>query len=102
VTIEEFHAKLGVIANLSTLEMRTSATAKMLAKGAEYLLVDVAQDAAFPYNKAAEMGGGSNVSNRASWRVSIAFELICERIDVWSTDSNAKALQRLGRGEKLL
>ena len=44
-------------------------------------LIDVAQDAVFPPNKAAEMG---------------------ERIDVWSTDSTAQAPQRLGRGEKLL
>jgi hypothetical protein len=90
VPIEEFHSKLGVIANLATLETRTLATAKMLAKGVEDVVVDVAQDAAFPLNKAAEMSGGSNVSNRSSWRVPIAFEATCERIDVWSTDSTAQ------------
>jgi len=57
---------------------------------------------AFPLNKAAEVSGGSNVSNRAGRGVSVAFELIGERIDVWSTDSTAQAPQRLGRREKLL
>jgi len=47
------------------------------------------------------MGGRSNVSNRAGWRISVAFEVIRERIDVSSTDSAAQAPECLGRGEKL-
>ena len=31
--VEEFHAELGVIVDLSTLEMRTSATTEMTAEG---------------------------------------------------------------------
>jgi hypothetical protein len=81
--------------------MRASATSKMVAKGIKYVQIDVAQNIAFPLNEAAEMGGGSNVSDRAGWRVSVAFEIICERIDMWSTNSTAQAPQRLGRGEKL-
>src|ERR1700736_2608075 len=73
----------------------------MAAKGIKYVEIDVAQNTAFPLNEAAEMGGGSNVSNGAGRRVSVAFEVICERIDVWSTDSNAQAPQRLGREETL-
>jgi len=101
VTMEELHSELSVIANFSTLKMRASATSKMVAKGIKYVQIDVAQNIAFPLNEAAEMGGGSNVSDRAGWRVSVAFEVICERIDMWSTNSTAQAPQRLGRGEKL-
>jgi hypothetical protein len=41
VMMEEFHPKLGVIADLSALEMRTSATAKMMAKGIQPVEIDV-------------------------------------------------------------
>ena len=99
--MEELHSEMRVIANLSSLEMRTSATAKMLTKGIKRVQIDVRQNIAFPLNEAAEMGGGSNVSNGAGRSVSVAFEVICERIDVWSTDSTAQAPQRLGRGEVL-
>ena len=101
VTMEELHSELSVITNFSTLKMRASATAKMTDKGIKYVEIDAAQNIAFPLNEAAEMGGGSNVSDRAGWRASVAFEIICERIDMWSTDSTAQAPQRLGRGEKL-
>ena len=60
------------------------------------------QNTAFPLNEAAEMGGSPNVANGACRGVSLAFEVTCERIDVWSTDSTAQAPQRLGRGEVLL
>jgi hypothetical protein len=73
----------------------------MTDKGINYVEIDVAQKIAFSLNEAAEMGGGSNVSDCAGWRVSVAFEVICERIDMWSTDSTAQAPQRLRRGEKL-
>jgi hypothetical protein len=101
VTMEELHSEPSVIANFSALEMRASATAKMAAKGIKYVEIDVAQNTAFVLNETAEMRGGSNVSNGAGRRVSVAFEVICERIDMWSTDSTAQAPQRLGRGEKL-
>jgi hypothetical protein len=101
VTMEELHSELSVIANFSALKMRASATSKMAVKEIEYVEIDVAQDTAFPLNEAAEMRGGSNVSNGAGRRVSVAFEAICERIDVWSTNSAAQAPQRLWRGEKL-
>ena len=87
--MEELHSKLSVIANFSTLKMRASATSKMTDKGINYIEIDVAQNIAFPLNEAAEMGGGSNVSDRAGWRVSVAFEVICEHIDMWSTNSTA-------------
>jgi hypothetical protein len=51
--------------------------------------IDVRQNTAFTLNEAAEMGGSSNVSNGACRGVSVAFEVICERIDVWSADSTA-------------
>jgi hypothetical protein len=99
--MKKLHSELGVVADLSALEMRASATPKMAAKGIQHIEIDVLQNTTFPLNEAAEMGGGSNVSDRAGWRVSLAFEVICERIDMWSTDSTAQAPQRLGRGEKL-
>ena len=74
----------------------------MATKGIKRVAIDVRQDTAFPLNEAAEMGGGSNVSNGAGSRVSVAFEVICERVDVWSTDSAPQPPQRLGRGEILL
>src|SRR6266403_1775972 len=55
VTMEELHSELSVIANFSTLKMRASATSKMVAKGIKYVQIDVAQNTAFPLNKAAEM-----------------------------------------------
>jgi len=102
VLVEKLHSKTRVIADLCTLEMRASATAKMTIKRIDRVRIDVRQNIAFPLNEAAEMGGSSNVSNGAGWGVSVAFEVICERIDVWSTDSTAQAPQRLGRAEVLL
>ena len=88
--MEEFHSKLGVIADLSALEMRAPATAQMTAKGIKQAEIDVFQNSAFPLQEAAEMGGGANVPNGTCWRVSLAFKVICERIDVRSTDSTAQ------------
>ena len=88
--MEELNAKLGVVADLSALEMRASATPKMAAKGIKHVEIDVLQNTAFPLNEATEMGGCSNVSNCACRGVSLTFEVIRKRIDVWSTDSTAK------------
>jgi len=89
--MEELHPELGVVANLSALEMRASATPKMAAKGIKHVEIDVLHSTAFALNEAAELGSGSNVSNGAGRGISIAFEVICERVDVWSTDSTAQA-----------
>ena len=51
--------------------------------------IDIRQNAASPLHKAAEMGGGSNVSNGTARGVSIAFEVICEPVNVRTTDSAA-------------
>jgi len=91
VSVEELHSKRRVVANLSSLEMRASATAKMTTKGIQRVEIDVCQTTALPMNEAAEMGGGTNVSNGAGRGISIAFEVICERVDVWSTDSIPQA-----------
>ena len=91
VTMEELHSELSVIANFSALKMRASTTSKMAVKEIKCVEIDVAEDTAFPLNEAAEMRGGSNVSNGAGRRVSVALEVICERIDVWSTNSAAQA-----------
>lgn len=66
--MKDFHSKLGVIADLSALEMRASATAKMPAKGIKQAEIDVLQNTAFPLNEAAEMGRGSNVRSREDGR----------------------------------
>ena len=91
VMVEELDSELGVVADLSALEMRASATPKMAAKGINHIEIDVLQNTSFPLNEAAEMGGSSNVANGACRGVSLALEVICERVDVWSTDSTAKA-----------
>jgi hypothetical protein len=91
VLMEELHSEVRVITNLPSLEMGTSAAAKMLTEGSKGTEIDVRQNAAFPLNETAEMGGRSNVSNGAGRRVSVAFEVIRERVDVWSTDSTAQA-----------
>src|SRR4029077_1510939 len=101
VTMEELHSELSVIANFSTLKMRASATSKMVTKGIKYVQIDVAQNIAFPLNEAAEMGGGSNVSDRAGWRVSVAFEIICERIECGPLIPPRKRLNDLGAEKKL-
>jgi hypothetical protein len=97
--MKKLRSELGVIANPSTLEMRASATPKMAVKGIKHGAIDLLQKATFSLNEAAEMRRGSEVSNRARRCVSRAFELIGERVDVWSTDSAAQPSQRLGRGE---
>ena len=89
--MEKLHSKTRVIADLCSLEMRASATAKMVNKGMKRVEIDVCQNAASPLNEAAEMGGGSNVSNGAGRGVSVAFEVICERVYVLSTDSTPQA-----------
>jgi hypothetical protein len=63
--MKELHSELGVIADLSALEMRASATAKVTAKGLEQGEIDVLQHTAFPLNEAAEVRRGSDVSNGA-------------------------------------
>jgi len=99
--MEELRSEVLMVTYLAALEMRAAATAKMAAEGLKQIEIDVLQNTAFPLNEAAEMGGRSNISNGAGWCVSIAFEVICKRIDVWSTDSRAQAPQRFGRGEVL-
>jgi hypothetical protein len=101
VLVEKLHSETRVIADLCSFEMRASATAKMTIKRIDRGGIDVRQDAALPLNEAAEMGGSSNVSDSAGRGVSVSFEVICERIDVWSTDSIAQAPQRLWRAEVL-
>jgi len=97
--MKELRSELGVVANLSALEMRASATPKMSVKGIKHGAIDSLQNATFSLNEAAEMRCGSDVSNGARRCVSLAFEVIGERVDVWSTDSTAQPSQRLGRGE---
>ena len=89
--MEQLHSKVGVIANLSSLEMGTSAAAKMLTEGIELVEIDVRQNATFPLNETAEMGSRSNISNGACRSKSLAFEVICKPVDVWSTDSTAES-----------
>ena len=71
--------------------MWASAPTKMATKGIKGVAIDVRQDTAFTPDEAAEMSGGSNVSNGAGQSVSFAFEVICERVYVWSTDSTPQA-----------
>jgi len=63
--MEELRSELGVVANLSPLEMRASATAKVTAKGLKQGEIYVLQHTPFPLNEAAEMRCGSEVSNGA-------------------------------------
>jgi hypothetical protein len=90
VTIEELRSELLMVTYLAAFEMRATATSKMAAEGLKHVEIDVLKNTAFPLNEAAEMGCPSNVSNGAGWRVPIAFEVICERVDMWSTDSAAQ------------
>jgi hypothetical protein len=101
VLVEQLHSKARVIADLCSLEMRASATAKMTIKRTDRVGINIRQNAALPLNEAAEMSGSLNVSNGAGRGVSVPFEAIGKRIDVWSTDSTAQAPERLGRGEVL-
>jgi hypothetical protein len=89
VLTEEFHPEVRVITNLSSLEMGTSAAAKMLTERSKRVEIDVRQNTAFPINETAEMGGRSNVSNGAGRGVSLAFEVMCKPVDMWSTNSTA-------------
>jgi hypothetical protein len=100
--MKELHPKTRVIAYLSSFEMRASATPKMAAKWIKCVEIDTYQNAAIPLNEAAEMDGGTEISNRTGPGVSASFEVICESIDVQSSDSTPQASQRLGGGEKLL
>src|SRR5260370_30726526 len=61
--MKELYSELGVIADLSALEMRASASAKVNAKGIKKGEIDVLQETPFPLNEAAPMKPGSNVSN---------------------------------------
>jgi hypothetical protein len=69
--------------------MGTSAAAKMLTERSKRVEIDVRQNTAFPINETAEMGGRSNVSNGAGRGVSLAFEVMCKPVDMWSTNSTA-------------
>ena len=99
--MEKLYSETRVIADFCSLEMRASATPEVATKGIQCAEIDVPQNMAFPLNEAAEMRGGSNVSNGAGRSVSVALEVICECVDVGSTDSTPQASQRLGRGEVL-
>ena len=91
VLMEELRSKRCVMADSCSLEMRASATVKMASKGMKRVEIDVRQNPASPLHEAAEMGGGSNVSNGAARGVSVAFEVMRERVNVWSTDSTPQA-----------
>jgi hypothetical protein len=91
VTVKELHSELSVIADSSALEMRTSAVPQMAIKRFECIGIDVRQTAAFPLNEAAEVSGATNVSNGTRRGISVALEVICERVDICSTDSAAQA-----------
>jgi hypothetical protein len=60
--MKELHSELGVIADLSALEMRASATAKVTAKAFKRGEIDVLQHTPSPLNEAAEVRRGSDVS----------------------------------------
>jgi hypothetical protein len=63
--MKELHSELGVVADLSTLEMRASTTTEVTSKGIKQGEIDVLQHTPFPLNEAAEMRRGSDVSNGA-------------------------------------
>jgi len=86
-SMKKLRSKPCVIGDLCSLEMGAVATAKMTSKGIKRLEIDVRQNAASSLHEAAEMSGSSNISNGAARGVSIAFEVIGEGVDVWSTDS---------------
>jgi len=89
--MEKLRSKTRVIGDLCSLEVRASATAKMANKSTKRFEIDVCQNAASALNEAAEMGSSSKVSNGAGRGVSVAFEVICECVDMWSTDSTPQA-----------
>jgi hypothetical protein len=99
VTVEELHSEVGVIADLSTSEMRAAASAKMAAKRIKYVEIDVRQNTTSSLHEAAEVCGGSNIADGTGRSVSVAIEIVGERVDVRSTDSSAQAPKHLGRGE---
>jgi hypothetical protein len=101
VMVEELHSEVGVIADLSTFEMRAAASAQMAAKRIKYVEIDVCQNVASSLNEAAKMCGGSNIANGTGRSVSVAIEIVGERVDERSTDSSAQAPKRFGRGEVL-
>jgi hypothetical protein len=101
VMVEELHPEVGVITDLSTSEMKAAASAQMAAERIKYVEIDVCQSAASSLNEAAEMRGGSNIANSTGRSVSVAIEIVGERVDVRSTDSSAQAPKHLGRGEVL-
>jgi hypothetical protein len=63
--MKELYSELGVVADLSALEMRASATAKVTAKGFKRGDIDVLQHTPSLLNEASEMRRGSDVSNGA-------------------------------------
>jgi hypothetical protein len=69
----------------------------MTAKRIKHVEIDVHQNAASSMNEATEMCGGSNIANGTRRSVSVAIEIVGERVDVRSTDSSAQAPKRLGR-----
>jgi hypothetical protein len=89
--MEKLHSKTRVIADLCSSEMGASATAKMANKSMKRVEIDVGQNTASALNEAAEMGGGSNVSNGTGRGISVAFEVIRKRVYVQSTDSTPQA-----------
>ena len=97
--MEEFHSELGVITDLSTFEMRTSATTEMTAEGVNKPEIDILKSPTFSLYEAAEMGCRSNVPNSAGRCISIVFEFIRKGVDMWSADSPAQTPQRFGRRE---
>jgi hypothetical protein len=101
VMVEELHSEVGVITDLAPPEVRAAAPPKMAAKRIKYVEIDVLQNAAPSLNEAAEMCGGSNIANGTCPSVSVAIEIVGERVDVRSTDSSAQSPKRLGRGEVL-
>jgi hypothetical protein len=91
VSMKELRSETRVITDLSSLKMRTAATPKVASKRFKRCNVDVREDTTLPLDKAAEMGRGPDVSDSARGSVSITFQVVRKRVDVWSADSAAQA-----------
>jgi hypothetical protein len=91
VSMKELRSETRVITDLSSLEMRAPATPKVAIKRFKRRNVDVREDTTLPLDKAAEMGRCPDVSDSARGSVSIAFQVVRKRVDVWSADSAAQS-----------
>ena len=99
VSVEQLRAKARVVPGRSAVRSRTATARKVAAKYLQRAGIDIGPGAVLETDKAAQMCRGPQVTDRARVSVPIAFERVCEAVDIPAARAGTQAKKRLGGAE---